>query len=454
MNDFDETLPNIRGGALHVSTEDIENLVSELLEILSYKKIATNSSPSAVDRTYYNNKSFWDDALTETHFQGMKVQLHQFHITEWLPYAPGRYFSSEAKRSRHRAFVSYDSQRKEFDISGKTAMILGGIGSVRLKAHSIDSEYFYFLGATSSGRCHEGIPLAMRETEYRQVIQIIKSHGGCLAHITGTLQILPVSLSLIKYDKQTPKYCLLVDKIEIITHSSSDNLYATIAIAFQLPAVHKYEDDTIFNKGWSFTTFQPGSTSKTLPKAVDWLTDYVHRHTDSQKLLVLSDFDEHYQHFPTEFSLNDLFAQKLDEKKIKNYLRYYNRNEININQMYVGVQVDKPSKVVYTSGGDYAEGNIINEYQRKKGPPSSPWITGSFYLVVFLVVIVVFSVVGRLLPFYILPVVIAGGLLALTIIGAFQLRQDDRINEDNFLKLMALSLKYLPGLRKNNTKME
>jgi hypothetical protein len=38
-------------------------------------------------------------------------------------------------------------------------------------------------------------------------------------------------------------------------------------------------------------------------------------------------------------------------------------------------------------------------------------------------------------------------LLAVSIVGAFQLRQDERLSEENFLKLMALSFKYLPWIR-------
>lgn len=47
-----------------------------------------------------------------------------------------------------------------------------------------------------------------------------------------------------------------------------------------------------------------------------------------------------------------------------------------------------------------------------------------------------------------LPIVIIGAILAMSIIGAFQLRQDERLNEDNFLKLMGLSFKNLLLLKK------
>ncbi len=82
----------------------------------------------------------------------------------------------------------------------------------------------------------------------------------------------------------------------------------------------------------------------------------------------------------------------------------------------------------------------------------SPWMSGSFYLIVFIVIIAALSVAGRLLPLYALPIVLMGGILALSTIGAFQLRQDERLSEENFLKLMALSFKYLPWLKRKDAK--
>jgi Flp pilus assembly protein TadB len=90
--------------------------------------------------------------------------------------------------------------------------------------------------------------------------------------------------------------------------------------------------------------------------------------------------------------------------------------------------------------------NLINREAEltpvKKAKPPNPWITGSFYAAVFLVVAVV---LGHL-PLIALPMVIIGGLLALSVIGAFQMRQDEKLSQENFLKLMALSLKYLPWI--------
>jgi hypothetical protein len=77
----------------------------------------------------------------------------------------------------------------------------------------------------------------------------------------------------------------------------------------------------------------------------------------------------------------------------------------------------------------------------------SPWVAGSFYLIVFLVVVVTLLVVARMIPIIVFPIILIGGILALSVIGAFQFRQDDRLNQKNFLELMALTFKYLPWLK-------
>jgi hypothetical protein len=53
-------------------------------------------------------------------------------------------------------------------------------------------------------------------------------------------------------------------------------------------------------------------------------------------------------------------------------------------------------------------------------------------------------VVGKVLSVWVLPVVIVGGLLLVTVVGAFQLRHDAKLSEKGFVSLMALTLKQLP----------
>jgi hypothetical protein len=66
--------------------------------------------------------------------------------------------------------------------------------------------------------------------------------------------------------------------------------------------------------------------------------------------------------------------------------------------------------------------------------------------VLFLVVISALLVVGSVVPLWALPVVVVGGLLGVSVVGAMQLRHDDRISERGFLRLMTTVIGKLPSL--------
>jgi|SRR5215203_5441909 len=82
--------------------------------------------------------------------------------------------------------------------------------------------------------------------------------------------------------------------------------------------------------------------------------------------------------------------------------------------------------------------------------PRSPWIAGSFYLAGIVIVGTLFLVMARTVDVLILPIVLVASMLGVSIVGAFQLRNDNRLSEKNFLQLMALTFKYLPLLRRRD----
>ncbi len=67
-----------------------------------------------------------------------------------------------------------------------------------------------------------------------------------------------------------------------------------------------------------------------------------------------------------------------------------------------------------------------------------------FYLVCVVVVVGLLLVAGRVLPPWTLPVIIVGAVILVAVVGALQLRQDDRLSERSFLALMREALRYLP----------
>jgi hypothetical protein len=89
--------------------------------------------------------------------------------------------------------------------------------------------------------------------------------------------------------------------------------------------------------------------------------------------------------------------------------------------------------------------------RERQESPRSPWATGSFYLAALLVVGLLFLVIARTVSPFVLPIVLIASLLAISIIGALQLRNDTRLSEKSFLNLMALTLKSLPLLRRGQS---
>jgi hypothetical protein len=94
----------------------------------------------------------------------------------------------------------------------------------------------------------------------------------------------------------------------------------------------------------------------------------------------------------------------------------------------------------------YVEWNQQRSAADSKGPsmPRNPWIPGLFYLFVLLAVLITLRYITGPLGPWILPVLIVGGLLAVSVIGAFTLRNQELLKEKNFLELMFVALRYLP----------
>ncbi len=131
------------------------------------------------------------------------------------------------------------------------------------------------------------------------------------------------------------------------------------------------------------------------------------------------------------------FALSVEEKAQPGELESYNEVLTLLKNKYVKSNIEQ----------------IINKGAIEKGVQKqrSIWISGSFYIILFIIIIVFIIVAAKLLPLYILPIIIIGTLLIFSVIGAFQLKYEDKISDTNFLKLMALSFKYIPFLAKKTT---
>jgi hypothetical protein len=112
----------------------------------------------------------------------------------------------------------------------------------------------------------------------------------------------------------------------------------------------------------------------------------------------------------------------------------------------------KAAQEAYRAVGGISPTDVVPEPKVEsqvieKGNEKNPWKTGSFYLVSAIIVIITFAVISANLPWYAVGIVFIGGILTLSVIAALQLRTDESLSEENFLKLMIETFKRLPLLK-------
>lgn len=107
--------------------------------------------------------------------------------------------------------------------------------------------------------------------------------------------------------------------------------------------------------------------------------------------------------------------------------------------------VDAKGRVREIEGSDVED--VLSVYSKVRETillRQSPWVSGSFYLTLFLIVVSALLVAGHLLKIWAVPIIVVGGLLGTSILGAFQLRHDDKLSEKGFLRLMIVAVRRLP----------
>jgi len=107
----------------------------------------------------------------------------------------------------------------------------------------------------------------------------------------------------------------------------------------------------------------------------------------------------------------------------------------------VGPNAEKARKVVKPIAGQNSpRGRETHQ------PIRNPWISGSFYLAVFILILVVLLVAARAVPLAVLPIATASAVAAMLVVAALQLRHDRSLTERGFLTLIRLALRSLTGI--------
>jgi hypothetical protein len=186
-------------------------------------------------------------------------------------------------------------------------MLNGGVGCVRLKPKEVSGERVWFMGASSSGFAHQGIPVALPDGLYERAIERIAKDGFCLCDLTGRLTHIPDDLDpLYEQLVRLPQLYLLVEQLEFLPMPSDAEYLADGAVLVEATATGESPDeyrelaDGIYAAFVSFTP-QP----RAIREAADWLSEtYVGELLQGR---VITDFDKQVRRFDnTVFSLEHI----------------------------------------------------------------------------------------------------------------------------------------------------
>lgn len=206
---------SFRGGNdVTIPDKDFLSLFADLFSLAGYVRSTYRKARWSWRKGYSDNVEFWNNALAGRLPEGKRVNLKSFFVTAWVPTSPGLYFTPKAAEARELACQYYSEDKDEYLPLGKDVMVLGGVGSVRLKSRFVRDDRCHFLSASSTGVSHEGIPLVIEHSRFAG-LDLMNDAGGFNAHIQGTLWSLPEEIKLIRWAGGVPKYYLFVDRLDV-----------------------------------------------------------------------------------------------------------------------------------------------------------------------------------------------------------------------------------------------
>lgn len=157
-------------------------------------------------RTFNNSEEFWR-AILQSEFRDDRnsaeplhnnqvVNLRNFFLTEWTPKLPGRVWTRSGDSNLLQGIHDIVGQTNIYDRifnvlgpEGKSKMITGGFGSVRIKPRQ-NSDYCMLLNAVSveDWHCDYGIPIVVSKPAYNEYLRYAENEGAPeLVELKGVL---------------------------------------------------------------------------------------------------------------------------------------------------------------------------------------------------------------------------------------------------------------------------
>lgn len=286
--------------------EKIIKLINDLFSQKQYTKILDKKLINPLIEIY-SNQEFWLKNYKRELVPGNYIILRNFLISEWVPLTPGLYFTKEAYESRLLAFKYEASRKNELRPIGKGFMKDGGIGCLRLKQIEISSKKTIICCASSNGIFHEGIPIVVSEEFFNDVIELCKTDISIQLDIYGYIQQIP-DYSLIDqyYATRIPRYCLVLDGIDVINEVGTERI-VTLSAGYRNGR----------GNYWTFKTAVLNKDESRIEQGADWIFDYITRYS-KPNFKLLNDFDAQVKWFEdVEYPLDKIQSDNLKENVIQ-----------------------------------------------------------------------------------------------------------------------------------------
>jgi hypothetical protein len=331
---------------------ELPDIIERQTDLAYYPMVERYTTPDTdQEKNPRTNQLLWQLFVGEELYDTRRVTLKEYHLFEWFPLAPGRFHTSEAHGHRQSAYeMMFPSEngRSYFNPHGKSEMLRGGIGAVRLRPRMIAGEAHYFMTASANGVCHEGFPVLMPRRFYGSLKKRLLRDGAVPLTLSGEMRYLlgDDAPTFFGGNREIPQLYLHVDQVEILPQPRPeiDAYSVSVAISF----IGEFEErEGIYT---TYATFNPAKRDS-LQQAVQWLEKFYV--TGRHKGVVITDFDEVQPRFPDAvFGLPNLMVGRLSIDKTNTFLK----------NLGLGENTDRPYFKVYktinTQGGAYIEGDV------------------------------------------------------------------------------------------------
>lgn len=291
-------------------------------------------------REYGQEQDYWRDLIARdsvTPLQlGDVVKLRGFQLTEWVPRAPGVWWTDKGQHMRNAATgycVPGSTAHTVYSPRGKYLMVSGGVGTNRFLSHKGDAGRYRLVCATSSGICDAGIPIAMLDDVYLAIQEPLTQSQGLEVDASGRIAELPFDAAelvllargsrlendlrdFVGSSLHVPRYVLVVEStLQVKKYVSDFQLSAT---AWTLYGAQ--ESDESIQPSFTFCSFDPRDANS-IDQSADFLRQYI---KDYRGKITYTDFDEHKRRLDARHFLDEIMNRSSGSEDLREISKWVN----------------------------------------------------------------------------------------------------------------------------------